>query len=49
MKYMCKSCKVACSNIIEHIKKVHGFSESYIEDSLKTNSSSYKNAFEEIK
>ena len=49
MKYMCKSCRKPCNDIIEHIKKVHNFSESYIKDSLKTNSNSYKNSFEEIK
>ena len=49
MKYLCKSCKTTCSDIIQHVKKVHGFSESYIKDQLKTNSNSYLNAFEEIK
>ena len=49
MKYMCKTCQKPCDDIIEHIKKVHGFSESYIKDSLKTNSNSYKNSFEKIK
>jgi len=34
---------------MQHVKKVHGFSESYIKDQLKTNSNSYLNAFEEIK
>ena len=27
---MCKSCRKPCNNIIEHIKKVHGFSESFV-------------------
>jgi len=49
MKYMCKTCQKPCDDIIEHIKKVHGFSASYIKDSLKTNSNSYKNSFEKIK
>ena len=49
MKYMCKTCKMTCTDIIKHVKKVHGFSESYIKDQLKTNSNSYLNAFEEIK
>ena len=49
MKYMCKSCRKPCNDIIEHIKKVHNFSESYIRDSLKTNSNNYKNSFEKIK
>jgi len=35
--------------MIEHIKKVHGFSESNIEDTLKTNSNFYKHCFEKIK
>jgi len=49
MKYMCKSCRKPCDDIIQHIRKVHNFSESYIKDSLKTNSNSYKNSFEENK
>ena len=49
MKYLCKSCRKPCEDIIKHIRKVHNFSESYINDQLKTNSNSYKNAFEEIK
>jgi len=49
MKYLCKSCKTTCDDIVQHIKKVHHFSESYIKDQLKTNSNSYKNAFEKIK
>ena len=48
MKYVCKSCRKPCEDIIKHIRKVHNFSESYINDQLKTNSNSYKNAFEEI-
>jgi len=48
MKYKCRTCLTTCNDIIEHIKKVHGFSESYINDSLKTNSNSYKNSFEKI-
>ena len=49
MKYMCRTCQKPCDDIIEHIKKVHRFSESYINDSLKTNTNSYKNSFTEIK
>ena len=49
MKYLCKSCNESCDDVIEHVKKVHGFSESYIKDQLKTNSNSYLNAFEKIK
>jgi len=49
MKYMCRTCQKPCNDIIEHVKKVHGFSESYIKNSLITNTNSYKNSFEEIK
>ena len=49
MKYMCKTCQKPCNDIIEHVKKVHGFSESYINNQLKTSSNSYLHAFEEIK
>jgi len=34
---------------MEHIKNEHGFSESNIKDTLKTNSNFYKNSFEQIK
>ena len=49
MKYMCKTCKKPCDDIPQHIRKVHGFSESYIKDQLKSNTNSYLHAFEEIK
>jgi len=32
MKYMCKTCKKTCDDIIQHIRKVHGFSESHIKE-----------------
>ena len=37
------------SDIIQHIRKEHGFSESNIKDTLKTNANFYKNSFEKIK
>jgi len=49
MKYMCKTCQKPCDDIIQHIRKVHGFSESNIKDTLKTNANFYKNSFEKIK
>ena len=49
MKYMCKTCQKPCNDIIEHIKKVHRFSESNIKATLKTNSNFYKHCFEKIK
>ena len=48
MKYMCKTCQKPCSDMVEHIKKVHGFSESNIKATLKTNSNFYKHCFEKI-
>jgi len=39
---------MTCTDIIKHVKKVHGFSESYINNQQKTNSNSYLNAFEKI-
>ena len=49
MKYRCRTCKTTCDDIMEHIKKVHGFSESNIKDTLKTKPSYYENCFEKIK
>ena len=49
MKYLCKSCKTPCKDIIEHIRKIHNFSKASIESSLEHNPNSFKNAFEEIK
>ena len=49
MKYMCKTCKKICKDIPEHIRKVHGFSESHIKEDLKNKPDAYKNAFEVIK
>ena len=49
MKYLCKSCKTSCKDIIEHIRKIHNFSKASIEASLEHNPNSFKNAFEEIK
>ena len=49
MKYLCKSCKTTCSDIIQHVKKVHGFSASHIKEDLKNKPDAYKNAFEKIK
>ena len=46
---MCKNCQKPCSDIIQHIREEHGFSESYIKNSVITNSNSYKHSFEEIK
>jgi len=49
MKYLCRTCKVVCNDIIEHVKKDHKFSDKQIARSLETNPDSFKNGFEEIK
>ena len=49
MKYLCRTCKVVCNDIIEHVKKDHKFSDKQIKRSLETNPDSFKNGFEEIK
>ena len=46
---MCRTCQKPCNDIIQHLRKEHGFSESNIKDTLKTNSNFYKNSFEQIK
>ena len=48
MKYMCRTCKTTCSDIIQHLRKEHDFSESNIKDTLKINPNFYKNSFEKI-
>jgi len=49
MKYMCKTCQKPWNDIPQHIKKVHGFSESNIKEELKKKPDAYKNAFGIIK
>jgi len=49
MKYLCKSCKKECNDILKHLMTVHKFSKTLIESQLQTNPNSYKNAFEKLK
>ncbi len=49
MKYMCKSCKKECDDILKHLMTVHKFSKATIESQLQTNPDSYKNSFVELK
>jgi len=49
MKYMCRTCKEECDDILKHLMTVHKFSKTTIESQLKTNPNSYKNAFEKLK
>jgi len=49
MKYMCRTCQKPCNDIIQHLRKEHGFSESNIKYTIKTNSDFYNHSFEKIK
>ncbi len=46
---MCRTCKKECDDILKHLMTVHKFSKKLVEDQLKTNPDSYKNAFVELK
>jgi len=48
MKYMCRTCKTECDDILKHLMTVHKFSKKIVEDQLKANPNSYKNSFEEL-
>jgi len=45
MKYMCRTCKKKCDDILKHLMTVHKFSKTTIESQLQTNPDSFKNAF----
>ncbi len=49
MKYLCKSCKKECDDILKHLMTVHKFSKKTVESQLQTNPDSYKNSFVELK
>jgi hypothetical protein len=49
MKYLCKSCKKECNDILKHLMTVHKFSKKTVEFQLQTNPDSYKNSFVELK
>jgi len=49
MKYMCKTCKKECDDILKHLMTVHKFSKVTVESQLKTNPDSYKTAFVKLK
>ncbi|MCH8833024.1 MAG: hypothetical protein IIA81_01880 [Thaumarchaeota archaeon] len=48
MKYMCRTCKKKCDDIIEHLMTVHKFSKTTIESQLKANPNSFNHAFEKL-
>jgi len=49
MKYMCRSCKKECDDILKHLMTIHKFSKATVESQLKTNPDSYKNSFVKLK
>jgi len=49
MKYMCRTCKKKCDDILEHLMTVHNFSKATVESQLETNPNSYENSFEKLK
>ena len=42
MKYLCKSCKTKCNDIMEHMRNVHKFTDGIIKSQLKTNPNTFK-------
>ena len=46
MKYVCKSCKTKCNDIMDHMRSVHKFPEGIMKLQLKTNPNTFKNCFE---
>ncbi len=49
MKYMCRSCKEKCDDILEHLITVHKFSKTILESQLKENPDCYTHSFEKLK
>jgi len=48
MKYMCRTCKKECDDILKHLMTVHKFSKVTIESELQKNPDSFKHAFEKL-
>jgi len=48
MKYMCRTCKKKCDDILKHLITVHNFSKTLVESQLETNPNSYQTAFEKL-
>ncbi len=49
MKYMCKTCKKKCDDILKHLLTVHKFSKATVDSQLATNPNSYQSAFKKLK
>jgi len=48
MKYMCRTCKIKCNDVLKHLMTAHNFSKATVESQLETNPKSYENAFEKL-
>jgi len=49
MKYICRTCKKKCDDILKHLMTEHNFSKATVESQLETNPKSYDNSFEKLK
>ena len=49
MKYMCRTCKKECDDILKHLITVHKFSKATVESQLETNPNSFQSAFKKLK
>jgi len=49
MKYMCRTCKKECDDILEHLMTVHKFSKKTVESQLEKNPETYEHAFVKLK
>jgi len=49
MKYMCRTCKKECDDILKHLMTVHKFSKAIVESSLQTNPNCFKSSFVKLK
>ena len=48
MKYMCKTCKKKCDDILKHLMTVHKFTKSLVESQLEANPNCYESAFKKL-
>ncbi len=49
MKYMCRTCKTECDDILKHLMTAHKFSKAIVESALQTNPNCFKSSFVKLK
>jgi len=49
MKYICRTCKKECDDILKHLMVIHKFSKTIVESALEMNPDCFKNSFEKLK